>query len=250
MKYFIFGDIHGRNLNDLEESLTYFSPDALICLGDFDQVSSVRQFMKLEEEYTQKGKIVIKVPGNHDNSIFKNEPIYSGALTSQHKTSQELYYELKKDPVAYNYIEKLLNLDGIAKNFFLDEKKFSNEYPSVVIHGAYNGNLSSCPRCRYPWTYLWYRLDGSWGVNQNFKAMKKNGKKIMIRGHDHNPMHASYDSANETICHWTSDRYSPIQLSKELQHVINPGAFYKGNFALIDTNVSNENCPILTFHKI
>jgi len=250
VKYFIFGDIHGRNLNDLEESLTYFSPDALICLGDFDRVSSIRQFMELENEYIQKGKIVIKVPGNHDNSILKNEPIRSETLANQHKTSQELHYEIKQDPIAYNYIENLLSLDGITKNFFLDEKKFSNEYPSVVIHGAYTGDLSSYSRCPYPWSYLWYRLDGSWEVNQNFRAMKEKGKKIMIRGHDHSSMHASYDSANEKICHWTSYSDSPIQLSKELHHVINPGAFYEGNFALIDTNVSNENCPILTFHKI
>ncbi len=90
MKYAIFGDMHGIDLRALEAALGEEDPDSLICLGDFDQTKTIRQFIDIQDYYEALGKRVIVVPGNHDKAILKGESINSGALTKQGKSSYEL----------------------------------------------------------------------------------------------------------------------------------------------------------------
>jgi predicted phosphodiesterase len=252
MKYLIFGDMHGRNLSDLEKSLEDFSPDALICLGDFDRVSVIKQFIELEKRYLDKGKTVIKVPGNHDNSIFLNDTIYSGALEKQGKTTEELYYELLKDSISHKYIEELLNPDKITKNLFLDENKLGKKYSSVVIHGAYAGDESSYFNLKNQpdhWKFFWNRLFGPYDFNKNFEIMKTKGEKIMIRGHDHMPTYVLNDP-EKGLSGYRPDENSKYPLLTNFQHIINPGAFFEGNFAIINTEFPGEEFPVLTYHKV
>jgi len=74
MKYAIIGDLHGSELGDLEKALRLEDPDTLICLGDFDQVKTIHQFIDLEKRFNlvrekevvggQKHNIISEVEGN------------------------------------------------------------------------------------------------------------------------------------------------------------------------------------------
>jgi len=133
MKYLIFGDMHGKDLTKLEATLVKENPDSIICLGDFDNVKTIRNFIDIEEDYLKKGKEVIKVPGNHDYAILNNQPITSGTIIASGKNYNQLHEELFNDKKAREYMENLLNSDFSVRGF-LDASKFGKEYPFVVMH--------------------------------------------------------------------------------------------------------------------
>ena len=74
MRYLVVTDIHGKLLEKLSPVVDD-GIDSLICLGDFDQVRSIRSFMDLQSRLEQDGKEVIVVPGNHDYEIYKKGKI-------------------------------------------------------------------------------------------------------------------------------------------------------------------------------
>jgi 3',5'-cyclic AMP phosphodiesterase CpdA len=221
MKYVLIGDIHGMDLISLEKDLDSQNIDVLICTGDFDQAKTIRQFMELELRYKNNGKEVIVVPGNHDDAILNNIAIRSSAFKQQGKTAHQLYTELINDPIAYNYIDGLVNSKDLSftthrAKLFLDKNKYGDTYQTIVLHGAYDGNLSNYPDCSVCEMDLWMRLETRYDYEKNFNMMDKqknrwiglttirdysdnNIKKIpdsinsdynvMIRGHNH---HSAY----------------------------------------------------------
>ncbi|MGC8940635.1 MAG: metallophosphoesterase family protein [Candidatus Nanoarchaeia archaeon] len=246
MKYAIFGDLHGTELNGLEKVLAFQNVDVLICLGDFDQTKTIHQFRDLEKKYLSAEKLVIKVPGNHDHAILNDLRMASEVLKRQGKTRFELYYELISDPVAKEYINKLVNSqDQYA--IFLDKDKFGKDYPTIIIHGACDGDLSSYPGCPEKIKDLWFRLKTENDHRKNFEVMDKKGYKVMIRGHDHEPSY-TYCDPEKGIVTRIPESGSVYLLLKHRKHTINPGALLDGWFATIDTR--SLNFPMLEYHKL
>jgi hypothetical protein len=71
----------------------------------------------------------------------------------------------------------------------------------------------------------------------------------MIRGHDHQPTYVLNDPENG-LDGYRPNENSKIPLPANFQHIINPGSFFDGNFAVIDTESPGEECPILTYYKV
>jgi predicted phosphodiesterase len=244
MKYFIFGDSHGKDMQKLETALLIENPDSLICLGDFDQVKTIRDFMNIEKGFLEKGKEVIKVPGNHDYAILNNQSIKSSALNAKGKTPYQIHQELLRDKEAYDYLSNLVNSDFIVRGF-LDKNKFGDKYRFVVMHGAYSGDHSDYPNCPKELEALWNKLVSEKDFSPNFNEMKKRGEKIMIRGHDHFPIHGIRDSNGEDIT--TTSDGDKYELSEDKEHIINPGAFLFGHFATIDTS---GKAPVVEYRDV
>lgn len=255
MKYAIIGDVHGTELGDLERALSFENPDLLICTGDFDQTRTIHQFKDLEEKYQRAGKRVIKVPGNHDHAILSNLGISSGTLKRQGKNSFELHQELMKNPIARQYIDELVNsrdprYTNNRVRIFLDEDKFGKEYQTIVIHGAYDGDLSSFPSCPENIRDLWMRLRTENDHSKNFNVMGQKGYKVMIRGHDHDAVYVYNDPTKGIVAYTPEGNGSTYRLFENRKHTINPGALFDGLFATIDTRVPGEKVPILKYHEL
>jgi len=249
MKYAIIGDIHGRDLGDLEKALKFEKPDSLICLGDFDQVKSIRQFMDLEKRFLERGKEVIKVPGNHDYALLNNFGISSRTLNQQGGSILEFHQELIEDIVAHKYFFEFVN-SGNKKEIFLDENIFSKDYKTIIIHGAVGGDLSSFPRCPEKIKDLWFRLRTKEDYKKNFKIMGEEGYNVMIRGHDHDAVYVYEDSTGKLVPNLPWETGPRYELDLDKKHVINPGALFDGSFAMIDTNVSGKKVPILEYFQL
>ncbi len=249
MKYAIIGDIHGTELKDLETALDNENPDVVICTGDFDQTRSIHQFINLERKYTDAGKKVIKVPGNHDHAILNNLPITSGALVMQGKTIRQLHEELNNDPVSKKYISALVNSNNRVK-IFLDKERFSKTYQTIIIHGAYDGNLRSFPDCPPEIKDLWRRLLTFDDCKKNLRVMDIEGDKIMIRGHDHYAIYIYEDPDEGIIVNEPKIDISAYKLYKHRKHIINPGALFDGILAIINTKVPGEEVPILKYLRV
>jgi predicted phosphodiesterase len=247
MKYALFGDFHGSELNELEYALKYQNPDVLICTGDFDSTKTIRQFMNLEEKYKKKGKKVIKVPGNHDHAILTNKLIMSGTLARQGKSSIDLHNELKDDLIAFNYLRDLVN-SGNLSSLLLDEQEFNDDYRAIVLHGALEGDLSSYPKCPEDLASLWLRLESNSDFKYNFDAMVRKGFNVMIRGHDHEKIYTYNDPEKGLVFYEPNENESTYRLLDYRQHVINPGALFHGDYAIIDTRSNvGEGFPILEY---
>ncbi|MCX8194093.1 MAG: metallophosphoesterase [Candidatus Pacearchaeota archaeon] len=255
MRYMIIGDLHGSDLYlNLEDTIMYENPDFLVCLGDFDQVSTIRQFMEIEKRLENKGKKVIKVPGNHDYALLNHICIDSGTFKKQGKSFYQLVTELNKDTIAKNYLDELVNSrePGYTihrKAFFLDKERFGDAYKTIVIHGAYDGDISSAPNSSPEERDLWFRLTEEEDYEKNFRIMEEKGYTIMIRGHDHEPIYSYYDKENGIVL-YAPDPNKAYRLFKKRKHIINPGALFNGWFALIDTNETNEEVPILKYRRL
>jgi len=255
MKYAIFGDFHGTELGDLESALSFENPDLLICTGDFDRTKTIHQFKDLEEKYQKVGKQVVKIPGNHDHAALTGLVINSEAMRMQGKNSYTLHQELMNDSVAKQYIDELVNSrdPGCTNNkvkIFLDEDKFGKGYPTIVIHGAYDGDLSSFPDCPENIRDLWMRLETKNDHRKNFDVMNQKGYKVMIRGHDHGAVYVYNDPNKGIVTHIPKGEGSAYRLFKHRKHTINPGALFEGLFATIVTRVSGEDVPLLKYHKL
>jgi predicted phosphodiesterase len=249
MKYAIIGDIHGTDLNNLENTLDRIYPDVIICTGDFDQPKIVHQFINLERKYRNAGKRVIKVPGNHDHAVLNNLRITSYTLFVQGKTIRELHEEFSTDYEAKNYLGELVNSPTRVK-IFLDEKRFGKKYQTVIIHGAYAGNILSYPGCPDKIRDLWIRLLSEEDYKANFEAMEQNGDKIMLRGHDHYTVYAYEDVDGEITINEPMTGKPAYKLYENRLHIVNPGALFDGYFAIIDTDNTGLDVPILKYLKI
>ncbi len=252
MRYAIWGDMHGKDLGSLDQALEDIDPDVLICLGDFDQVKVIQQFMDLQKKYQSIGKEVIVVPGNHDHAILVNLDIYSGTITAQGKSSQQLHDELMDSPLEDKFLEKLVfnsessNSEHLKRTFALDPEKFDSRYPTIVVHGALAGNSSSYLFCPKNFKPLWFRLRSKSNLKANFAAMKNKNFKVMIRGHDHQHLYV-YDDPQKGIVTYEPRLDSEYRLFQHRSHVINPGAYFDGYFAHIDTS---GNVPVLRYFKV
>ncbi len=244
MLYAMFGDYHGTDLGDLESALSQLNPDVLISLGDFDQVSTIHQWMELKQMYKNQGKRVISVPGNHDHAFFTGNRIDSPTFRRIGKTGVELYKELQEDEVALEYVKSLLSAEDHTVDTYLDMGRFGEKYSTIVVHGALDGDLGSSSAKNNLWNRL---LEDEYHL-KNFKAMKKKGYKIMIRGHDHQPEYAVSDlnaRRVETYPHLHSNTL--VNLHDNLLHTITVGPLFLGEFATIDTNYKGKDVPILRF---
>lgn len=256
MKYVIIGDLHGADLYlDLEDTIMFENPDFLICIGDFDQIKTIHQFMEIEKDLIKQGKEVITVPGNHDHSLLNKISIDSSMFKKQGKSWYELVKELEKDEVAKDYLDNLVNskekgFTTHRKAFFLDKDKFGEGYNTVVIHGAYDGDISSAPGCSPEERDLWLRLLKKEDHEKNFAVMERKGYDIMIRGHDHDPCYTYKDSEKGIVSYNPEQDGKEYRLFKERKHVINPGALFDGWFAVIETNNPGEEVPILKYKKL
>ncbi len=252
MKYLLIGDIHGAEIKYFEKAFDFEKPDVLICTGDFDQTRSIHQFKNLEKRYLKKGIEILKVPGNHDQAILNSFWINSKVLKLQGKTSFQLYQELMVDKTSREYIEKLVNSEfkGFTNNrirIFLDPKQFGKHYQTIIMHGAYEGDLSSYPNCPKNLRDLWSRLITKEDYLKNFKTMKSKNYKIMIRGHDHQARYVYEDNLEGLVSILPEKDNSTFELLKNQIHTINPGALFEGHFATIDTKINNNGVPILKF---
>jgi len=145
----------------------------------------------------------------------------------QDKTVFDLFSELHNDSEAKEYISYLLN-----KNHGV-ETKFGN-HPSYVVHGGLAGNLMSYFRCPVEIEDLWFRIDyGIWDYPKNFMKMKENGYNILLRGHDHHRMYGYEVSGNNSISEFVTNG-GKVELKDSKRHVINPGAWFNGDYLIID----------------
>lgn len=251
MKYLIFSDMHGSDLTRLDNRIETENPDYLICLGDFDQTKTIHQFMGIRKKQIERGKHVVMVPGNHDHAILNGLHITSGTFERQGKMFFDLYEELRADKEAWTFINNLVNSpETLYTNnrvrIYLDKPKFGEEYQTMVIHGAYDGDIHSFPDCPQELRDLWLRLSSEEDFRKNFDMMEKKGYKVMIRGHDHEPLY-TYKDPQKGIVSYEPKGGDMYRMFKHRRHVINPGALYDDNFAVIDTD---GNIPLVRFNKI
>lgn len=233
MLYIIFGDLHGRSITDIEKYIA--KADMIICTGDFDETRTIQEIQEIK-------KPTIVVPGNHDDAILAGLNISSGILRERGRTASELHQNLIRDENARIYIEGLL--ENPIGYLCIDPDRFGEKYKAIVVHGGLSGNLRSCPDCSPNKQILWHRLESKIDYRNNFIHTLM--PLIMIRGHDHNPTYAYYDENGVTIIKNPSPFY---RLDPNKKHIITPGAFYYGYFAVLGT-YPHEPYPIVAFYKI
>ncbi|MCL6500882.1 MAG: metallophosphoesterase, partial [Candidatus Pacearchaeota archaeon] len=255
MKYAIFGDMHGTDLSALEEALRKEDPDSLICLGDFDQTKTIRQFTELQEDYASRGKKVIVIPGNHDHALLKGILIDSYTFKAQGKSGYELAKELREDPLSIQFIERLFGEHANRVKIFLDRGKLWAAYPTLISHGGYAGSLRSYIDCPDDIKDLWVRLFNENNelykkyCKENFDIMAQKGYRVMIRGHDHVSSYV-YQDPEKGIVEYKADKNNAFRLFRDRRHIINVGALFDGCFAIIDTEGNDETEPILIYRKL
>ena len=251
MKYVGLGDIHGalNKLKEIEKAINVIEPDYVLITGDFDQTKVIHEVMNMEQNLKERGIEVKIIKGNHDDAIENGIEIYSGTLWEQGTNSRFLHYELLEDEEAYNFIKNLKD----EETFCLDKEKFGKAYETVLIHGGYDGDLSSCPGCSDERKKYWVRFrEGERGkedYNKNFKKMEEFEKDIMIRGHDHKPQYA-YQDPRKGIVIYDVDNGTMFRLFKNRKHVITTGALYDGWYVVINTEFSGEDVPVAIYNKL
>lgn len=255
MKYLLFGDIHGTRLNGIDSVIQDESPEVIICTGDFDQPQIVREYMDLEQKYLAKGKQVITVPGNHDVCVYVPMPLQSGTLRQQGKTVYGLHEELQKDEEAKSYLHNLLfgkpaPEENNRARFFLDEQRFGKTFPTMVIHGALRGDWFSFPSCPPEIKDLWLRLLSEFDYEANFKAMKKEGVNIMLRGHDHRPTYVSMNREGDMVHDFLTKLHPRKTLYSTKSYVITPGAYFDGFYAIVDTAIKGQKRPVVRYCQL
>lgn len=235
MKTLVFGDIHGRSLEPLEDTAGEIDPDRVLCTCDFDTPEAVKQFKEFEREMETRGVEVFKVPGNHDDAVFRGLDISSPTLRQQGLTVPELHQRLRQEEEAELYLKNLLaetrkRMDVAGRD-------------ALLVHGALSGDLRSYPSCPQEKQDFWRRLLSREDHRENFEAMEEAGVELMVRGHDHEPEIASH--MNEEI---RVERPSPGE-SFELGeggslHTVTHGAWFNGWYTVI-----RSHPPEITFSR-
>ncbi|MBT4334418.1 hypothetical protein HOD61_01225 [archaeon] len=232
MRHLVFGDMHGKRINELESVIDSEKIDSFICLGDFDQVNVIKDVIDLEKRFNADGKSSIIVPGNHDYAIFHNKDLYSGTLDMQDKTVFDLYSELHHNSEAKEYISYLLNkTHGVETNI--------GNNSTYVVHGGLDGSLMSYFRCPEEIEDLWFRIDyGDMDYPKNFSRMKENGYNLLLRGHDHHRLYGYEVSGNTSFSEFVT-KGGKFELKDSERHVVNPGAWFNGDYLIIDDSENN-----------
>jgi len=267
MKHVIFGDIHDTDLKPLEKTIEELSRDykiSLVCLGDFDDTESMLKTKALMEKYGG-----VAVPGNHDEMLARKFVNFISSVFNEGKSPFMYACRLHNDPIALDYIKNLLygdkepgkassdmslicQLEAQAKRMPIHSEIFSKaDKNAVVVHGGLAGNMRGVTDLPEEIKRLWYRLYNSNKIlsseaaERNFKEMQNIGCNIMIRGHDHVQSYA-YKRENGSI-DTKADRKTGFNLFPKRMHIINPGAYYQGDYAIIDTD---NRVPVLYFHEV
>lgn len=249
MKYVIFSDIHGKSLKPLEERLKRYGNSEslrLICMGDFDDADVINEARDLIRKYNG-----IIVPGNHDEMLYKKHVDFHSETFGAGRSAYLYALKLHYDPGAICYLDGILKqqlrLLPIVGECQGNDKQFSN---AIVVHGGLAGKLSSQKFKENGMDKLWYRLyideilcDAY--AEDNFKDMKRRICNIMIRGHDHVQAYA-YKRENGSI-DVKSQRGAIYNLLQSRMHIINPGPYFKGDYAIISTECL---APELSFHNL
>jgi hypothetical protein len=252
MKYLLFGDIHSERLTQLDRIIQSENPQVILCTGDIDSISTIHELRDIELKFISLGKQFIKVCGNHEYSIYHDDvDLSSEELDILGKSSEELHKELMNDPVARQYIAETVNTKEniLGRNFFIDSNKYGKRYPTILVHGALKGNLSSYPDCPIEIRNIWARLENTIDYVKNFDAMKAEGLRIMIRGNDHVQTYA-YMNENDkksVITRKIPKLNEKYRLARNYMHVIEPGSITQKMCAVIETGLSGETEPILKY---
>lgn len=245
MKYLMFGDGHGRNMDGIEVAIRDHAPDVLICTGDLDDVSVAIDFMRIQIQGRNTGLRTIIVPSNHDAAIGLNwQGIYERLLESYGHDLEELRRMLGEHPAVKQFFQDLAR-SRTRNEFLLDSERFGDLYPTVVVHGAFVGTSSfpnSPPEHADAWNYLLDEPD----YLANFLAMEQQGIRLMIRGNDHDPTLAWRNSEQFEV--FTPTLSAPYFLDASVFFTITPGSYKNGHFATIDTAIAAK--PLLQYHKI
>jgi len=151
----------------------------------------------------------------------------------------------------------LVNSGNEKVEFFLDEEKFGQEYKAILIHGALAGTFWGEP------VNLWCRILDNEDYRKNFLKMEEKGYNIMIRGHDHeqNCVSVQYKTENKNEKNIKNHLVTPKNAMKEIKkveltrnfndrYIINPGSFYGGYYAILDTNIPGQKIPVINFYKL
>lgn len=231
MKYLIVSDIHGSSLEPLKKILEMKKVNKLICLGDFDTIECIEDFIDLEKKFNG-----ITVPGNHEHSHFHKVAINSGEMQKKGYSSIQLQVELDSNEACKMWVKSLLQ--NFSKTFKIDRTK----HDTMAIHGGLGGANNGQP------AELWNRMMNNVDFEKNLQEMKKKKIWLMLRGHDHVPQYV-YSSPVRKLVIQTPEPGLKTLLSQEMMHIVNPGAYCDGYYAMIDTDYPGEVEPMLSFHK-
>ena len=258
MKHVIFGDIHGKSLKPLEEVIQSFKEKVnLICLGDFDDTASMLETKDLMEEYGG-----LAVPGNHDYMLYRKFVNFESGTFCHGKNAYSYAIKLHNDPIALDYIQRLLygNKEQSPAALLEEQVKLLGIYSdwgirrnipnTVIVHGGLYGDLRSMKDADNHEKKMWYRLYDK-GVlfdehaENNFTIMRNLDCNIMIRGHDH--VQAYVYKREDGSINISADRKAVFNLLPRRMHIINPGDYFSGYYAIINTDC---RMPQLSFHKL
>jgi hypothetical protein len=79
---------------------------------------------------------------------------------------------------------------------------------------------------------MWYRLVCEASIRVNFEEMKKRNENLMIRGHDHMPLHGQLKKGCVSYDYLSYG--GTVNLGPRSLHVISPGAFCEGHYAILE----------------
>lgn len=260
MKLLAFGDIHGRSLAPLERFLADYRPDILVCTYDAESVPAIQDVMNLMEQQRQRGGRSIEVIADHEYGLYMNHPINSRI---EGKTAEDLYEELLQDERVHAHIHRLV-ISSHEAGFQLSGS--GGTFPGVAVHGGYVGELpydrpnlevdeETQKKFQEKWEawyqhrVLWHRLKTPVQHVGNFREMQQRRYTLMIRGHDHEPSHATAEEDRVVIQGPLEDGVQ-IPLPFDHMHTITHGAYMHGWFITIDTEVPGKEVPVLKFHKL
>ncbi len=236
----VLGDFHAATREKTRELkkktlavIKQENPSHVACTGDFDHPSMALAWKKIEDELKKIGKTVATVPGNHDHANLKGLKITSKTLYEQKlEDNSTLQKEFEKNVEASEYVDSLLKSKVRVIRF--EKTRF------MVAHGALDGSLESYPFAPLELRVLWFRLDSSLDHRANFEKLVKTNCRVLLRGHDHAPQHASFNPANA----WQSIKINApdiesktfemdFKMDKCAFHTVTAGAFYDGCYAII-----------------
>ena len=232
------GDIHGARLSIMRAALKdlEIKPQRFLCTMDTDQVLSIMDVQRMDDELLGAGMEAVIVPGNHEDAIVFGIQIGSATYRKNRQNTNiaELTEDMERPEFAgyLAYVKEKLRIKG-GLRCFLDA---NGAYPSIIIHGALSGKqekylhefeeaLQEHVKDR---SDLWLRLEDHSHIRQNFTSMAALGIQCMVRGHDHYVAVRSEDqegkqTSYEVVCQslpLNTDAYAiiPIREHDEPDH--------------------------------
>lgn len=290
MKYLIFGDVHGRSLEPLEKILDSEKDMGIICLGDFDTTKTVHQAMNMLQKYGgvivagNHDEMIYDqyvnfnagafIEGSKMNAFtciedFNNDQVARdylrhllyGTPTQDFERKTFLNSIFRKAPdkrkkEEFTMVEKIRARIKLMTIKYGEYSVRRSQENAAVVHAGFAGELSDKGDYKgEEHDILWYRLYDTNGVvfeehaQKNFDKMKDYGVNILIRGHDHIQSYLYRREDGSIDC--GVDLIHGFRLFPRRMHIINPGAYYSGDYAVIDTKSDDKSrVPILKFYKL